>query len=426
MNFRQEAAVSPMAWWQVALTWICRIVCGGVFIFSAIAKGIDPWGTIYKISDYLGVMHIDWASQSLIVAAVFLLFSLEFITGIFLLTGSFRRFAPMMMLLFMAGMLPLTLWIAVADPVADCGCFGDALIISNWATFWKNVVLTLMGIWLLLRNRRVHWLVTPALQWILFIISVLYIVAVGLDGYIVQPVIDFREYKVGGPLVTADAQDDAEFVFIYEKDGMTKEFSQDQELPSEDDGWTFVDRRRVDKETSAVQRPLRIWSEYGDEDITADVAAAKGDKQMLLLIPSMHGVSIASTWKINELREWADNHDIDFIALAPATNKQLEEWKDVSMADYPIYFAEDTDIKEVARGNPAVVYTEDGNIKWKSTLRALPSDEKLDAAPDAISLYHDMADTFRAATVVAICILAVLIMASFIPKTALLSRRRQR
>lgn len=404
---------------KIALTWLCRLLVGATFIFSGMAKADDPWGSLYKVMDYIGVMHLDWVSPSLALAGVFLLFVLEFMTGVFLVTGSFRRFSPVMVLLFMIFMLPLTLWIAIANPVADCGCFGDAWIISNWATFWKNVGITLCGLWLLKTNRRVHWLVTPALQWILFLISASYISFIGFVGYAHQPPVDFREYKTGTPLVTPDASDDAHFVFIYEKAGVKREFAETDALPDEESGWKFVDRRQTDTAIAPVQRALRLWSPDGSEDVTADVAGSEGDKQMVLLIPSMKEVSIATTWKINELWQWASEHDIDFIAVAPVSQEDIEEWKDISMAEYPIYTSEDTSIKEVARGNPAVVYTENGNIVWKSTLCALPSDEKLQSTTNADMLFTPSLRWLESMSVIYLCIIAMLVMCSLLPKSAL-------
>ena len=121
------------------LTWLLRIAVGGVFIVSGLSKGIDPWGTFYKTSEYLTAMHIPIVELgNTVLTLVFLLFSSEFIIGVCLLTGCYRKAAPIFAALFMLVMLPLTLWIAIADPVSDCGCFGDFLVISNWATFIKN------------------------------------------------------------------------------------------------------------------------------------------------------------------------------------------------------------------------------------------------------------------------------------------------
>lgn len=420
-EYIETAEGARLKWWQTALTWLLRIVIGGVFIFSGIAKAIDPWGTLYKMQDYVAALDFgSWASPSLLLTGVFFLFTLEFMVGIYLLTGSFRRFAPVMTLLFMLVMLPLTLWIAIKNPVADCGCFGDAWHISNWATFWKNVFITLAGVWLLLYNRRVHWLVTPALQWIGFVITGLYAVIIGLAGYWVQPIVDFRPYKTGGPIVTADADSEEHFTFVYEKNGVRKEFSETDELPDEESGWQFVERKSatpVKTKTAGQQLALRVWDPYDDEDVTADVVGSEGDRQILVMIPSLNDVSIASTSKINYLKEWADAHNVDMIAVVSGSPKDIERWKDISMAEYPVYAADDTAIKEAVRGNPGVIYTVDGKIQWKSTLMALRADkyELPDSSDDAATFYRDVTPQIHEITVIYICAYAVLIMFSFGP-----------
>ena len=136
-------------------TWIIRLAVGSVFMFSGFAKAIDPYGTLYKVDAYLASMSLDiWPNLELV--GVFALCAAEFLVGVFILTGCFRRSTAIIAAIIMAFMLPLTLWIAVSDPVDDCGCFGDALLISNWATFWKNVALTAAIAWLVVYNKKCH------------------------------------------------------------------------------------------------------------------------------------------------------------------------------------------------------------------------------------------------------------------------------
>ena len=228
-----------------ALTWTLRVAVGVVFIFSGITKGIDPWGTLFKFQDYSAAMGISiWSG--LLTAGVFALCAVEFIVGVFLLTGCFRRSTPIVAALFMAVMLPLTLWIALADPVSDCGCFGDALKISNWHTFWKNVCLSVAIIWLLRFNRRSACLVNPYIQWMAIVVSGIYILAISLFGYSVQPLLDFRSYPEGDTLIDDDGDSDDNTLesmqFIYSKDGEERAFTADN-IPDENMGWKFVERR---------------------------------------------------------------------------------------------------------------------------------------------------------------------------------------
>jgi len=356
------------------------VVTGAVFIFSGFVKAIDPWGSFYKFEEYIAALGIPMLS-TLLLTGVFALCAFEFLIGIFLLFGCYRRSTPVVALAFMCVMLPLTAWIAIANPVSDCGCFGDYIIISNWATFWKNVILTAIIIWLVKFNRKCYTAISPAFQWMAVVLSLAFVLTVSLRGYLSQPMLDFRAYKTGTELVASeDGVDSGEdFRFVYEKDGVRKEYGVDDELPSEEDGWTFVERRDISPDVQVLKdkksdKTFRIWDRNGEEDLTSDVINKDGN-MLLLMIPELPAVSPATTWKINALYDWCERQDVEMIAVVSATSNQITDWEDLSMPRYEIYTCDDTTIKEVARGNPSVVYLEKGMIVWKSTLNALDIDK---------------------------------------------------
>lgn len=368
------------------LTWLMRIAVGSVFIVSGLSKGIDPWGTYYKTTEYLTAMHIpivEWGNT--VLALVFILFSIEFIIGVSLLLGCYRKAAPIMAALFMLVMLPLTLWIAIADPVADCGCFGDFLVISNWATFIKNCLISLAVVWLLKFNSNVMGLIAPYAQWLATVGTAAYIVAVGYIGYWQQPTIDFRPYRIGTQLFYEDEGPEYEprYSFVYEKDGELRQFGEDDVLPDESDGWKFVRREElgfVKAEATASSTSegadFRVWSENGEEDVTESLSGY--ERQLILLVPDIQSLSMATSWKINRLYDMSKNDDTEFFAVVAGSPDAIEEWRDLSSGQYPIYTAEDTSIKELARGNPSLVSLENGRIKWKSALSALLLNDKED------------------------------------------------
>ncbi len=413
------------------VTWIVRIIVGGVFIFSGFVKAVDPWGTMYKVDDYLNVMSLNiW--PNLVVVGVFLLCGIEFLIGVFIVLGCFRRSAPIMAAVLMTFMVPLTLWIAVKNPVPDCGCFGDALVISNWATFWKNIILCL-GIWWLIRNNKANtWLVTPALQWILFILTAIFIVVIELYGYVSQPLLDFRNYPVGEALIDGTESDgnDVEFTFIYEKEGKLREFQENDTLPSEEDGWVFVERKekstpsQVEKESG--EKSFRFW-DTDDEDVTTDVIRGEGP-ELLVMIPDLKSVSPATTWKLNSLYEWSEKNDVSMIGIVSGDDKDLDEWIDLSMASYPIYRADDTQIKEVVRGNPAIVYLLDGRVVWKSTLVAINIDDFLspETASDASDFGVDNTQILKNCIGLYCICITVLIIMSFMPKLRFLFFKKRK
>lgn len=373
-------AVKYEKWCQI-LTVLMRITVGGVFIFSGFTKGVDPWGTYYKITDYLNAMGLEqWAGTALFAAIA--LAALEFMLGVALAVGAYRRSAPWLALLAMLVMTPLTLWLAVTGAVPDCGCFGDALHLSNWATFGKNVLLLLGTIYLLLFNTSVRGIYGPAVQWMVMALSFAFVMAVAYYGYFTQPLIDYRPYPIGTRLVNATTMGDSDegeddFIFIYSRDGKQQEFTIDS-LPDEEDGWEYVTRYharrprgKVIVQTGNAEDGIAIMDSEGN-DVTVDVLA-ESRHTLLLLFPDLPTVGVVNSFALNELTDAALVTDVDVIGLTPATAEEIEQWKDNSMASYPIYNMDDSELKMIARGNPAVVYLEDGVISWKRTLGSLDS-----------------------------------------------------
>lgn len=438
-----------------SLTWLIRIIIGITFIFSGFVKAIDPWGTFYKFEEYFGVWGWDIPSN-LILAGVFFLCVYEFCIGVFLLLGCYRRSATWAALLMMSFMLPLTLWIAIKDPVADCGCFGEALIISNWATFWKNIGLVVGIIWLIKYNLKCSCIIRPYIQWIAFICSAVFIVVIGLVGYFYQPLIDFRPFPIGTKIKSdsqvspasisePDAQDVAEFemensedeemLFVYSKDGKEYTFSISDELPDENDGWIFVRRETLPSSTTTLsesngkstspfgktdnETSMQLWSEDGEEELTDRVIIDKG-YQILLTMPDLKDVSLAETWRINSLSQWASDNNIDIVGVVAGSREEIENWKDISLASYPIFTAEDTQIKMLVRGNPGIVIIKDGIILWKSSLRALFTDDfqASETYKDTESFIIDNDQLLHRIIYIYIICMSVLVALSFLPYIA--------
>ena len=411
--------------WNKWLTMLLRLFVGGVFAFSGFVKAIDPWGTIYKVNDYLAAFQIVMP-DSIVLFFVFSLFTFEFLLGVSFIFGCYRRLAPVSAALIMLFMTPLTLWIAMENPVSDCGCFGDALIMSHWQTFWKNVLLSAMVGWLVVYARRSRCFIIPTLQWLMVGVSTLFIVIVALYGYIYQPLLDFRPYPIGETLVSVDEDDDAsELLFVYRKDGVEKEFAIDN-LP-DDDEWEFVERKEVSlagDKNEVASKSLRIYNS-DDEDVTESVMLDKG-RQVVLFYSSLDDVSIASTYQINSLYAYCQQQGIDMISVAAATPEEIAEWEDLSMPSYDIYIAEDTSIKEVVRGNPAVVFLEDGVVKFKSSLRAIAIADFMteDTSTDPMSFAKDNKNILLKLTLIYLLTLLAIAVLSHVPMVVRYVKRK--
>ena len=134
---------------------VLRVAVGCVFIFSGVVKGLDPYGTVIKIGEYLHAMGIEWLGPLAGVACVALV-SLEVALGVALTVGAWPRVVAPVVLAFNVFYTALTLWLAVANPIGDCGCFGDVVVLTNWQTFWKNVALAVASavVWAVWRRDR--------------------------------------------------------------------------------------------------------------------------------------------------------------------------------------------------------------------------------------------------------------------------------
>ncbi|MDE6383573.1 MAG: DoxX family protein [Paramuribaculum sp.] len=396
-------------WWIV---WLLRLLIGAVFVVSGIAKGLDIWGFVYKIEEYLEVWHVDQPHSLCLVAAIAIACA-EFLGGLSLVTGCYRRVSVWLLSAIMAVMLPLTLYIYIESPVPDCGCFGDFIVISNAATFWKNVAIVVGLVYLLIFNHKVKGLYHPYLQWMVMMAGLLYFLFVSLYGYVVQPMVDFRSFPVGTQILPDDSEEDesdydTEIEFIYEKDGEQMAFTIDS-LP--DSTWTFVARTMGnDILHDDAGTELAIYDDMGDE-VTDDVIDIEGE-QLIVTLPDYRRASPAYTYTINELKRYILHKGGSLIEITDMPGDQMDRWRDYSMAQYPIYRSESTMIKELVRGTMAVVYIRSGIIVGKRNLGAVDpvkmEEDELAGTDPLGQLEYSDGELFLKVTVLMGIILAVL------------------
>lgn len=343
---------------RTCIVWVSRILAGGVFTFSGFAKAIDPWGSIFQIEQYLSIWEVQ-QPRSLVLIITIILCCAEFLLGVSMLFGMYRRSVPKIALIFITFFLILTGYILIYSPVDDCGCFGDALKLSNAATFIKNIILCVLIVCLIIWGKAVRGVYAPMVQWVVGVVSLFYVLLIAVIGYLFQPLLDFRPFKEGSSLIDDSVP---EIEFIYSKEGKEQIFNQDN-LPSERDGWTYIGRR--EKESSV--NPLTIENGEGD-DVTDEVLTDAG-RQLMILIPEIRRADISATMYLNRLNAVAANDGVDVVALIGTDNpRDIEWWKDVSMAAYPIYMTDGTQLKTIARGETSLVYIVDGKIRHKRSM----------------------------------------------------------
>ena len=220
---------------------VCRILFSLVFVCAGILKIIDPVGTGLIVKEYLSIIHVTAADFSAICLGTGLA-TLEFTTGICILIGlKMRLFAGIGMVLTLI-FTAVTLYLAIYNPISDCGCFGQAIHLTNWQTFKKNIILLVLVTVIFIGRKKATNIASDSLQWIFVGLYAAFAVTVSVFSYIRLPQIDFTQYTVGADLSEHTDSDVPEYntVFTYEKDGQKQEFSLEN-LP--DSTWTFVDSR---------------------------------------------------------------------------------------------------------------------------------------------------------------------------------------
>ena len=207
-----------------------RILLGATFIYSGFVKGIDPWGSTYKFTDYFTAFDMLWMQPAAFVLAV-LQNAVEFVIGVALVLGLRMRETAWGVLLFMGFYTPLTLILALTNPVTDCGCFGDALILTNWQTFYKNLIFTALTVIVFIYRKKYIPAYSPVGEWIWVTMIAAVVLGITLHCHRHLPWIDFRPYRIGadvaqGMTVPEGAPTDEYYstVFLEDKNGVIKEF----------------------------------------------------------------------------------------------------------------------------------------------------------------------------------------------------------
>ncbi len=373
------------------ITTICRFVLAVVFIFSGFVKAVDPLGTKYKIQDYIEAF--GWSAfmpDFVPFLASVLLGILEFCLGVYLFFGIRRIIAPRAVVLVMALMTPLTFWLALDNPVSDCGCFGDALVLSNWETFWKNVVLLIMALVVLRWRKCISPLVTVRFDWVIALYGFLYIFAMLVYSYRELPVFDFRPYHVGANIREGMEIPEGkkptvyETLFVLEKDGEEKVFSLDN-YP--DSTWTFVDSKTVVKE-KGYEPPIQDFSvirmEDG-EDVTEQILLDKG-YTFLLVSHQLDRADESAIDLINELYDYCLMYGYGFYALTSSGDEDIQRWREETGAEYPFCLVDNITLKTMIRSNPGVMLLKEGTVIKKWSVNNLPDEYELGGSLDTLPI----------------------------------------
>ncbi|MDR1810376.1 MAG: DoxX family protein [Prevotella sp.] len=369
---------------------ISRAILGITFTLSGFAKATDPVGSAYKIQDYLSAFGLDSLYFTALPAAISLCV-LEFSIGIFMLTGIYRRLNAWTVLLFMSVMTPLTLYLAIANPVTDCGCFGDALIITNWQTFFKNIVLLAAALTVFIYYRQIQNFYTRKFYWLVAVFTVAFGILYSLANCFFEPAFDFRPYKTGAnlpKLITVDEKnaDVYENIFIYEKNGVKQEFTEDN-YPWEDTAWVFIDRvsRLVKEGEKPIITDFKLNRLYfnsektaieSEEDITEEVINDES-YVFLMLSCSLSDMRESAISKMGDVKNYASDQGYRFYCLTASTSDEIIGWEKANSANFDFCLTSDRTLKTMMRTNPGLMLLKKGAIINKWSPSEIPAEEEL-------------------------------------------------
>ncbi len=352
---------------------ILRISLGLLFIFSGYVKVVDPWGSAIKMGEYFEAMNLGILQfMSFPLANLFSI--LELLTGYLLLFNIQRKWATRMAFLFMLFFTPLTFWSAVTEKVTDCGCFGDAVKLTQWETFYKNIVLFAIALFVVIVSHKYPARFNLKKQRLLFILGLIFSTGVVFYSYQHLPLIDFRPFKVGNDIqkgieIPENAPiDQYETTLKYEKNGVTKEFTEDN-YPWQDSTWNFVssEQRLIKKGYEPPIHDFYIETING-ENITQRIL---DDETALLIISyKIEETNLVKYFQENlkHLVKKANEQQIPVYLLTSSNVQQIENIEGYIQGEISYCFADEKMLKTAIRANPGVMLLRQGVVakKWNA------------------------------------------------------------
>ena len=352
---------------------LCRIIVGIVFIYSGFVKGIDPLGSDYKFTDYFNAFGMGWMNATTLFFS-FALSLAEFLIGTALLFNLWVSRMAWGSLLFMAFFTPLTLVLALTNPVSDCGCFGDAMILTNWQTFWKNIILLLLAIMIFMYRKEYKSSLPLVGQFSFLTLAGAGMLCLSIYCYRHLPVLDFRPYAVGkniteGMRLPEGAKPDQYEVTLKYKNKQTGEVQSftEENYPWQDTlNWEYESSsERLVKKGYITPIHDLVIEHPTLGNITEEIL--EDDNHTILAVAyNLNQSDTQYQPAINRLAEYARKKGIRFYGLTSSTERDIEAYKKRNHVPYEFCTADEIQLKTMIRSNPGVIILREGTIldKW--------------------------------------------------------------
>lgn len=355
---------------------------GAVFLFSGFVKAADPLGMEHKLEAYIRAMGIDFGAFGIPLVAgsatldiiTVLIALVESLIGMYYLLGMHQKLTAVFGTLFMAFMTSVTLWIYLYDPVPDCGCFGDAVVLTHAQTLAKNIVLLAVATLLLVCRRHMVRCLSRRNEWFATSSSFLYILALSIYSMRMLPIIDFTGYKEGTDLRTA-LYGEYRTSFIYEKGGEQRIFHDGEALP--DSTWKFLSA-----ESEEVVPPhIADFSitDAGGNDIGAEIIDDTA-YTFLVTLPEITTADAGCSDLLNDVCDFAEDHGMAMWCATAVDEEGKQQWSDRTGAAYPFATAAAETLKAMVRSNPGLMLIHNGRIIAKWGHHSIPGNEMLTMA----------------------------------------------
>ena len=354
-----------------------RLFVGLVFIFSGTVKGIDPIGTAYRIDDYFIAYGTEWAMPLSLFFSIFLC-TLEFVLGISLLFNAWIKKTSWLLFPMMIFFTILTFIDALWEPVPDCGCFGDAIKLTNWETFYKNILLIIFVAIIFFKRNEYKPPKLKGYAYTILLVSSLGFAFFSMYNFHHLPIVDFREWKVGNDMDPEGGGEAKIYLQFKNKEtGEEKEYLS-PDYPWQDSvwmsKWEFVDQRIDDSEV--IRTHELIIEDTSGHDMTK-AFISNTDFQLILVAEDLRSTNIDSYSKINELYAKVDENGYSMIAITSSLPEDVQEFKEMIGADkhFDFYFGDDIVLKTMVRSNPGLLLMKVGIVRAKWNYNDIPSYE---------------------------------------------------
>ncbi|MCK4466432.1 MAG: DoxX family protein [Bacteroidales bacterium] len=347
-----------------------RILLGIVFVFSGFVKVFDPLGSAYKFVDYFVAFRLEFLEPVAFPLAVFLIVT-EFIIGISLLTRFKIEMGTWGVMIFMSVFTPLTLVLAIFNPVEDCGCFGDAIVLTNWQTFYKNLVLMVFVVFVFISRKKYRIVYSARVE--ISILAVILFASIALSMYCFYhlPFIDFRPYNVGTyipekmEIPEGAPLDEYETILIYEKDGIKKEFTL-EDFPWQDTTWKFVDQKSYLIKEGYLP-PIHDFDIIDSEGYeVTDLVLSDENYSFLMVSYNLSDANQKGLKAANEIALYCNQYGYNFYCLTASISSEIEVLSNTMNLNFDFFFTDETTLKTIIRSNPGLVLLKEGIVigKW--------------------------------------------------------------